>query len=183
MAELLLAEGARFTNDQVDLPACCQVDHVKQGLPSMGFEGSIQVNIVFAARQALNEPSQLFRIGCDHDVNVLSGPWSAVVGAGKRSSQHVNNSGAIQCRADSSEDFICAHGIQAGRGAGKNASLSSSRATRASGHSGCSRRSPSLASPRATKLISNAGRNSGKIGFQRSPGSAGAYTWPPLVPK
>src|SRR5213596_2139627 len=70
-AELLLAEGAGFTNDQVDLPACRQVNHIKQGLPRVGFERSIQVRIVFAARQGLNERSQLFGIGCDHDVNVL----------------------------------------------------------------------------------------------------------------
>jgi len=60
--------------------------------------------------------------------------------------------------ADSSQDFRFTYGIQEGRGAGKNASRSSSRATHASGHSGCSRRIPALASSRANKLISNARR-------------------------
>src|SRR3981081_1143348 len=155
-AELLVTEGARFTNDQVDLPACCQIDHVKQGLPPMRFEGGIQISIVFATWQGLDESSQLFRIGCDHNVNVLGRPRSAVVSAGERSSQHVSNSSPIQCRADSPENFRCAHGIPGGSGAGKNASLSSSRATRACDHSGCSRRIPSLASSRANKLISKA---------------------------
>src|SRR5881296_259792 len=47
------------------------VNHIKKGLPRVGFERGIQVRIVFAARQGLNERSQLFGIGCDHDVNVL----------------------------------------------------------------------------------------------------------------
>jgi hypothetical protein len=75
----------------------------------------------------------------------------------RRSTLSACNSSAIHCRAEL-QDFRCTHGIQEGRGAGKNASRSSSRATRASGHSGCSRRIPSIASSRANRLISNAMR-------------------------
>jgi len=31
--EFLLAEGARLADDQINLPARCQVDHIKDGLP------------------------------------------------------------------------------------------------------------------------------------------------------
>lgn len=62
-----------------------------------------------------------------------------------------------QCGSTTMYEYASPHGNRdAGKGAGRNASLSSSRANRSSGNSGCSRRIPAFANSRANILISNA---------------------------
>jgi hypothetical protein len=70
-AELLLAEGARSADNHVDLPAGSQIDDIEHGLRLARFERRVQVRIVFAAGQVLDERLQLLWTGssrCSPDI-------------------------------------------------------------------------------------------------------------------
>ena len=70
-AELLLAEGTGLADDQINFPTSCQVNHVEQRLPPVGFYSRIQVRVLIAGRETLDESTQLRQSCFDHEIDVL----------------------------------------------------------------------------------------------------------------
>jgi hypothetical protein len=134
--EFLLAKGARFANDQINLPASGQVNHIEHRLPLVSFQSRVQISVVLAAGQRFYELSQLRRGSFDYEINVLCGSRRAIVGTGKLPGEHIANASLVKRRRDSLEDFRDAHLSPAGKGAGRNASRNNSRPICASVHSG-----------------------------------------------
>jgi len=126
-SELFPAKRRRLPKNEINLPACVQVDDVKQRFASICLKRRIEFGVVVLAVQ-IGDKDFHFPRRCRYDkVEILSRARGTLASAGKGADQHVLDASMLKGCSDPKKNFCDAHLRPAGRGLGRKAILNSSR--------------------------------------------------------